>query len=144
MRKPSINLQTGRLEGVFSCKNKTKPQQIIVTITSNFPHKVEEICLAFSREREKAEVVVALKLWNLFCYSTAFNSIWLFRRCRSPNGLVLGCFGFRMRYVNCLKWLIKQKNKSYDANNTQEVSEVTWSKAEGLTFKKSLGCTLNT
>lgn len=66
MRKPSINLQTGGLEGVFSCKNKTKPQQIIVTITSNFPHKVEEICLAFSREREKAEVVVALKLWNLF------------------------------------------------------------------------------
>lgn len=26
LRKPSINLLTGELEGVFSCKNKTKAQ----------------------------------------------------------------------------------------------------------------------
>lgn len=55
-------------------RTKTNPQQLTETITSNFPLHVEEFCLVFSREREKAEVVKALEIWNLLLlHSLCFN-----------------------------------------------------------------------
>lgn len=123
MRKPSINLQSGELEGVFSCKkkkNNTNPQQLIITITSNFPLHVEEFCLLFSREREKAEVVKALKMWNLLLlHSLCFNMALQKTQITQQAGSRLLWFPHET-LINLFK-INEHKSKPHDATNTQEV-----------------------